>query len=325
MKQGAFFMRKETKQNPIIPVGIQGERIRKVWRQRQLYFMILPAAVLIFIFTYIPLFGWVMAFTDYKPGRSMFQSPWAGLKYFKEFFTDTAGAGEVIRNTLVMNVSSLILGLLLSMAFAILLKEIRWKFMRRTIQSFSFFPYFMSWVILYAVLYALVSNEGALNGLLISLGMIEKPLNLLGNPATSWGLIIGVNLWATLGYDSVIFISAIAGIPQEQYEAARIDGASRWSEIRYITIPNLIPTLVILLIMSSGNIFNSYLDQFFVFTNTLNISTMQVFDYYIYNYGLKMGNYSYATAVGIVKTLVSFGLLTGVNFLSRKLTERSLF
>lgn len=305
--------------------GIKRGLLQKAWRQRQLYAMLLPGVAAVFLFTYAPLFGWIMAFTDYKPGRKLFDNSWVGLKYFKEFFSDAAGAGPVIRNTLVMNVSSLVLGLILSMTFAILLKEIRWKGLQRMIQSFSFFPYFMSWVILYAVLYALVSNEGALNGFLMNMGMVEKPLNVLGNPDTAWGLIIGVNLWATLGYDSVIFISAIAGISQEQYEAARIDGASRWHEIRYITIPNLMPTLVILLIMNSGNIFNSYLDQFFVFTNTLNMSKMQVFDYYIYNYGLKLGNYSYATAVGIIKTLVSFVLLIAVNYISKKVTKRSLF
>lgn len=306
-------------------VFIKHRRLRKAWQQKQLYLMLLPAAAAILLFTFVPLFGWVMAFTDYKAGVGMFEAPWVGLQYFQEFFADTAGAGQVLRNTLVMNVSSLVLGLVCAMTFAIFLREIRWNSVQRTIQSASFFPYFMSWVILYAVLYALVSNEGALNGFLMDLGVIEKPLNLLGNPDASWGLIIGVNLWATIGYDSVIFIAAIAGIPQEQYEAARIDGANRRQEILHITVPSLMPTLVILLIMNSGNIFNSYLDQFFVFTNTLNMSTMQVFDYYIYNFGLKMGNYSYATAVGIVKTLVSFALLIAVNYTSKKLTDRSLF
>lgn len=309
----------------VTPLSARRRTARKAWQQRQLYLMLLPAATAVLVFTILPLFGWVMAFTDYKIGLGMFSAPWAGLKYFKEFFADASGAGSVILNTVVMNVSSLVLGLLVAMAFAIFLKEVRWRPLQRFFQSASFFPYFMSWVILYAVLYALVSNEGALNGALISAGIIDKPLNVLGNPDTSWGLIIGVNIWATLGYDSVIFIAAIAGIPDEQYEAARIDGATRWQEIWRITVPNLIPTLMVLLIMSSGSIFNSYLDQFFVFTNTLNISTMEVFDYYIYRFGLKLGNYSYATAVGIIKTFVSFLMLIMVNWLSKKTTERSLF
>ncbi len=319
------FMALITGRQAVSPLSARRRTARRAWRQWQLYLMLLPAAAAVFIFTFVPLFGWVMAFTDYKIGFDMFSAPWAGLKYFKEFFTDISGAAPVIRNTVVMNTSSLVLGLAAAMAFAIFLKEIRWRPLQRLFQSASFFPYFMSWVILYAVLYALVSNEGALNGALMSAGIIDKPLNILGNPDTSWGLIIGVNVWATLGYDSVIFIAAIAGIPDEQYEAARIDGASRWQEIRHITIPNLVPTLMVLLIMSSGSIFNSYLDQFFVFTNTLNIPTMEVFDYYIYRFGLKLGSYSYATAVGIVKTLISFLMLMVVNWLSKKTTERALF
>ncbi len=303
----------------------RGRTLRKLLNHRHLYLMALPAFLSVLIFTYIPLFGWVMAFTDYKIGKSMFGAPFAGLKYFKTFFADSTDAGPVIINTVVMNVSSLLLGLAVALAFAVFLKEVRWSPVRRFVQSASFFPYFMSWVILYAVLYALFSNSGALNSTLQALGIIEKPINVLGNPDASWGLIICVNIWATLGFDSVMFIAAIAGIPEEQYEAARIDGASRMQEILYVTLPNLIPTFMVLLIMGSGNIFNSYLDQFFIFTNSLNMSTMEVFDYYIYRYGLRLGNYSYATAVGIVKTFVSFLLIIGVNWLSKKTTERAIF
>ena len=183
----------------------------------------------------------------------------------------------------------------------------------------------MSWVIIYAVIYALFSNDGAVNASLQSLGLIDKSINILGNPKTSWGLIITVDVWNILGYNSVLFIAAIAGIPDEQYEAARIDGAKRFHEMWHVTLPNLIPTLIVLLILGSGSIFNSYLDQFFIFTNTLNISTMEVFDYYIYRFGLKLGNFSYATAVGVVKTVVSLLLLVGVNWISRKATDHALF
>ncbi len=299
--------------------------LRKVVRYRQLYLMLLPALAAVGVFTYAPLFGWWMAFSDYKLGKPIFNAPWAGLKYFIEFFTDTAGAGHVIVNTLVMNVASLVLGLLCALAFAVFLKEVRWRRFRRLVQSVSFFPYFMSWVIIYAVVYALFSSDGAINSSLHSLGLIDKSINVLGNPKTSWGLIITVNVWNILGYNSVMFIAAIAGIPEEQYEAARIDGATRFHEIRHVTLPNLVPTLVVLLILGSGSIFNSYLDQFFIFTNTLNISTMEVFDYYIYRFGLKLGNFSYATAVGVIKTLVSVILLVGVNWISRKATDQSLF
>lgn len=299
---------------------------KKLWQQKGLYLMLAPAFICILIFNYLPLFGWIMAFTDYRLGSDMLDAPWVGLKYFKEFFADGGDAKRVIVNTLVMNVGSLAIGLVAALCFAIFLKEVRWKGFQKIVQSVTFFPYFMSWVIIYAVVYALFSNSsGAINNMLISLGVISEPINLLGNPAYSWILIIVVNVWNTLGYNSVIFISAIAGIPDEQYEASVIDGAGRFEKIRYVTLPNLMPTLAVLIIMNSGWIFNSALDQYFVFTNSMNISSMDVFDYYIYRFGLKLGNYSYATAVGIIKTGISIVLLIIVNRISKKLTERSIF
>ncbi len=299
---------------------------KKIWQQKGLYLMLAPAFLCILIFNYIPIFGWIMAFTDYRLGSAMFDAPWVGLKYFKEFFADGGDAKRVIVNTLVMNVGSLVIGLGAALCFAIFLKEVRWKRFQNIVQSVTFFPYFMSWVIIYAVVYALFSNSsGAINNVLLSWGIISKPIDLLGNPAYSWVLIIAVNVWNTLGYNSVIFISGIAGIADEQYEAAVIDGAGRFQKIRYVTLPNLMPTLAVLIIMNSGWIFNSALDQYFVFTNSMNIASMDVFDYYIYRFGLKLGNYSYATAVGIIKTGISILLLVVVNRISKKLTDRSIF
>jgi len=180
--------------------------------------------------------------------------------------------------------------------------------------------------VLYSVIYSMFSvGSGAVNQTLVNMGILKEPVNLLGDAAYSWFLIVAVNTWNSLGYSSVIFIATIAGIPDELYEAAEMDGASRFGKIVYITIPNMVPTLIILLIMNSGWIFNSGLDQYFMFTNPTNMSTMEVFDYYIYRYGMKLFNYSYATAVGIVKTLVSFILLILVNRLSRRYSGKALF
>ena len=300
--------------------------IRKILYYKQLYFMILPGFTAVLLFSFIPIYGWIMAFTDFRIGKSMWSAPWVGLKYFKEFFINSSEAMRVIINTLVMNISSMVLGILLAMIFAVLLKELRRPGYKKFIQSVTFFPYFMSWVILYAVVYSLFStSSGAINELLMNLGLLSKPVNILGDPRYSWQLIITVNIWSSLGYSSVIFIAAIAGIPIEQYESAKIDGANRFHEIWHITVPNLIPTVTVLFIMNSGWLFNSGLDQYFIFTNTLNMPTMEVFDYYIYRFGLKIGNYSYATAVGIVKTFVSIVLLVAVNQISKKTAKRSIF
>lgn len=302
------------------------KNLHKMFRQRYAYIMLLPALICTVLFSYLPVSGWIMAFTDYKVGKSMWSAPWAGLKQFKNFFLDSGDAFPIIRNTVVMNVFSILIGLGTAFIFAILLNEVKNRPFSKLVQSASFFPYFMSWVVLYAVIYSMFSmGSGAVNETLMSLGMIKEPLNILGNASYSWFLIVAVNTWNSLGYSSVIFIATIAGIPREMYEAAEMDGAGRFSRIVYVTIPNMIPTLIVLLIMNSGWIFNSGLDQYFVFTNPTNMETMEVFDYYIYRYGMKLFNYSYATAVGIVKTLVSFILLIFVNKLSRKYSGKSIF
>ncbi|MDD2457878.1 MAG: ABC transporter permease subunit [Eubacteriales bacterium] len=300
--------------------------LNRIIRNRYLYLMLLPGLASIMIFNYIPIFGWWMAFTDYQVGKSIWQAPWVGLRFFKEFFSDSNGALPVIRNTLIMNVSSLIVGLGVAFLFAILLKEVRLRWFQKTVQYATFLPYFMSWVILYAVVYSLFSvNSGAMNETLVRLGWLKEPLNILGDKQYSWLLIVTVNTWNSLGYNSVIFIAAIAGIPSELYEAAEIDGAGRIQKIVFITAPSLLPTLVVLVIMNAGWLLNSGLDQFFIFTNSLNMETMEVFDYYIYRFGLKQFNYSYATAVSIVKTLVSLGLLILVNRWSRRSVNQSIF
>ena len=300
--------------------------LHKMFRQRYAYIMLMPALVCTILFSYFTISGWIMAFTDYRVGKSMWKAPWTGLKQFKAFFLDSGDALAILRNTLVMNVLSIIIGLGMAFIFAILLNEVKWRTFSKLVQSASFFPYFMSWVILYAVIYSMFSmGSGAFNETLVSMGIIKEPSNILGDASYSWFLIVTVNTWCSLGYNSVRFIATIAGIPKELYEACEMDGAGRFARIAYVTIPNMIPTLIVLLIMNSGWIFNSGLDQYFVFTNPTNISTMEVFDYYIYRYGMKLFNYSYATAVGIVRTIVSFMLLIVVNRLSRKYSGKSIF
>ncbi|MEA4890010.1 MAG: ABC transporter permease subunit [Clostridiaceae bacterium] len=300
--------------------------VNTILAKKELYFMALPGLLIILVFTYIPIFGWYMAFSNYQLGKSIWDAQFIGLKYFKEFFIDSTEALSVIRNTLVMNISTLVLSLFSALAFAILLQELRNHRFMKVIQTVSFFPYFMSWVILYAVIYSLISvTNGAFNTTLLKLGWISEAKNILGDSRYSWLLIICVNIWNGLGYNSVIFISAIAGIGSEQYESAQIDGANRFQKILYITVPNLVPTLVVLLIINTGYVFNSGLDQYFIFTNTLNISTMEVLDYYIYRYGMKLMNYSYATAAGIIKTFISIILIFIVNGLAKKYSDKSIF
>lgn len=298
---------------------------KKVRRQKYLLLMVMPAFVLTFMFAYVPLTGWIMAFTEYKLGRSIFSGRFTGFLQFYRFLGESSDYLKLIRNTLIINVSSVVINLALATCFAILLNEINFRPAKRAVQTATFFPFFISWVITYSVVWSLFAvRSGAINRILISAGALKKGINLLGDPAYSWGLMICLNIWKYLGYNSIIFLATISGISAEQYEAAAIDGAGRFQRIRYVTLPHLVPTIAILLIMNSGWIFNSNLEQFFIFTNPSNWDTMEVLDMYIYKFGLRMLDYSYATAVGIMKTVVSVMMLAFVNSMSRRLTDASI-
>lgn len=285
----------------------------------QLYLMLLPAVVFVAIFSYTPLSGWLMAFNNYQLGKSIWSTPWIGFKEFVFFFRGSTDAWYTVRNTVVMNLMGLFACLYISAAFAIMLNEVRLKKLKKCIQTASFFPYFVSWVICYMIFYAFFAqSSGVVNQMLVSQGILKEGINFLGSPSWSWWIMLFVGIWLSLGYDSVIFLSAIAGIDTEQYEAADIDGATRWQKIRYITAPELKPTLVVLLILNSGNMLGSNLESNFLFCNATNRETMETLDMYIYEYGLAQLNIPYATAVCMIRTIVSICLFLFVNHMAKK-------
>jgi putative aldouronate transport system permease protein len=287
--------------------------------------MLFPGLVLLFIFRYIPLGGWIMAVKDYQLGMSMWSGSWTGLANFKAFFFDTGDAVFVIRNTLIINFFSIIASLVMSLVFALFLNELWSSKFKSIIQTSSLFPFFISWVKTYAIFSAFLSvNFGVINQFLVRAGFISEGINFMGHKDFSWPLMIFVNTWKTLGYNTVIFLAAIASINKEQYEAADIDGAGRFMKMRYISLPSLSATFMVLLIIHSGRVFTVSLEQYFLFTNTANRQTMEVFDMYIYRYGLQLLDISYATAVGVAKTIVSLFVFTSVNFLSKKLTGKGI-
>lgn len=269
----------------------------RLWRQKYCYLMLLPMLAVILLFTYKPVVYWVIAFKDYKIGTNIFSGDWVGLRYFREFFLDSKEAGYVFKNTLSFNIVSLILGAVSSVAFAILLNEIKSRPLQKFVQTASIFPYFVSWVIAYSFCRAFFAmGTGLFNTVLMKMGLIKKGYNILGDTKYTFGLLLGVNLWKSLGYNAVIYLATIAGIDQEQYEAADIDGAGRWAKIRHITIPSLAGTMAVLLVLNSGWLLSSNFDMFYQFSNPTNQTATEVFDMYVYRYGLKLGRYPYATA-----------------------------
>lgn len=298
----------------------------RIVRQLPLFAMLLPGLVALTLFVYVPLYGWTMAFWKYKPGFSYTGGAFVGLTYFKQFLIDMSDAGNVLRNTLAINFGSILINLVSSLFLALTINEIRIRRVKRLIQTVSFLPYFVSWVITYTVFYSFLAVEnGVINQVLVKAGLVKQGIDFMGDKRYAWPVIWATGLWKYVGYNSVIFLSGIAGIDQELYEAAQIDGASRVGCIAHITIPNLARTFVVLLIMNSGYIFSSNFDQFYLFSNVGNLTALEVFDMYIYRYGLKLFNFSYATAVGIVKTVASLITLITVNMLSKRLGDVSLF
>jgi len=298
----------------------------KFRRQLPLYAMLLPGLAALTLFVYVPLYGWTMAFWDYKPGNSYTSGFFMGIENFRLFFADMYGAATVMKNTLGINFGSIVINLSAALFLALVINEMRMRRAKKLVQTITFFPYFISWVITYSVFYAFFSVEnGVVNQFLVSTGLLSRGIDFLGDKKYAWQVIWMSNFWKYTGYNSVIFLSAIAGIDVEMYEAAQIDGASRLSRIAYITLPNLLTTFVILLILNSGHIFTSNFDQMYMFSNVGNMTALEVFDMYIYRYGLKLFNFSYATAVGIVKTLASILTLIIVNTAAKKIGDVSLF
>ncbi|NJD04395.1 MAG: sugar ABC transporter permease [Ruminiclostridium sp.] len=296
-----------------------------LYKHRFLYLMVFPAVIATIIFSYIPLFGWIIAFKNYRIGLSIWKAPWTGFYQFKRFFIQGDDLVNLLRNTLITNISSLVFSLVFACAFAILLSELRYKKLGKIVQTVSFFPFFISWVTIYTILHALFAvTSGAVSMALVDVGLLKKGINFLGDERFSWVLAVVVQVWKSLGCNSVIFLASISGIPLEQYEAAEIDGAGRCGKIYYVTLPNLMPTLIVLMIMNIGWILSSNLDLFYLLTNPTNRRTMEVLDMYIYRYGLQLNDFSYATAIDIIKTVVGLILVTSANALSRMYTGKSI-
>lgn len=319
-------MRQAVAETAPMPGSSRKKLWNKIKRQKWLLLMMTPAFLCILLFNYLPLSGWYIAFSEYKLGGSLFGGEFVGLKYFAKIFQESSDLVYLIRNTLVMNGVTLILNLLVALILAILLKEATWKRGAKITQTVSFFPYFVSWVIGYSIVWSLLAvNSGAINQFLVRVGILEKGLNILGDPKYSWQLIILLNMWKSTGYNTIIFLSAISGISSEEYEAAALDGAGRWQQIRYVTLPNLLPTVSVLLIMNAGWILSSNLEQFFIFSNPTNWSRMEVLDMYIYKFGLKMLDFPYATAMSVIKSFVSILLLVAVNKVVKRINKQSMF
>jgi len=298
--------------------------LKKLWGQKYLQLMVLPGILWMFIFNYIPMSGIVIAFKDYKITRSIWEADWVGFEHFIEFFTDPKFF-NVMTNTLGISLLKLLIGFPLPIIFAILLNEVKNARYKKSIQTISYLPHFISWVVLGGLLITWLSETGMINEILVAVGIIDAPIAFLADPKYFWGLTIISDTWKELGWSAIIYLAAISGIDQQMYEAASIDGATKIQKIWHITVPAIKGTIAVMFILAVAGMLNSNFDQIFLLGNVLNADASQVIDTYVYEMGMRAGRYSYATAIGLFKSVIAMILLIIANFTTKKLQGRSLF
>lgn len=320
----------EAKQDNIESKGLKVKANRKnfskrLWKQRELILLSIPFVIYILVFNYAPLAGWIIAFQNYRPGFSFFEQEWVGLANFRLLFADPAFL-RVIRNTLAMGIINLSLGFFFSIGFAVLLNEVRSRHVKKVVQTVSYLPHFLSWIIVTGIILDVLSPEtGIINQLLMSFNLIDRPINFLSDPKYFWWIVGFSNVWKSTGWGSIIYLSAMAAINDELYEAAEMDGANRIRKIWHITLPGIKPTIFILLLINIGGVLNAGFEVQYLLGNGLVQEVSQTIDIFVLKYGISLNNYSFATAAGIFNSFVSIILITSGNKLAKLAGEESLF
>ncbi|EKQ50487.1 MULTISPECIES: ABC transporter permease subunit [unclassified Clostridium] len=308
-----------------VEIKVKKNMLEKMKKQKALIIMSIPFIIYTLIFSYAPLLGWVMAFQKYKPGKALFNQTWVGLDQFKTLFADPVFLG-VIRNTLCMSIINLVLGTVCSIGFALLLNEVRQLLAKKFIQTISYLPHFLSWIIVTGIVAdVLTTDTGIVNQVLIALHIIKEPINFFAETKYFWGIVGLTNVWKEVGWGSIIYLAAITGINPDLYEAAEIDGAGRVKKILYVTLPGIKSTIFILLIMNIGNIVNAGFELQYLLGNGLVQSVSQTIDIFVLRYGISLSNYSLATAAGIFKSVVSIALIFIANQFAKRAGEERLF
>src|SRR5690606_19491855 len=293
-------------------------------QQRYLYLMSIPFVILVIIFNYFPLWGWTMAFQNYKPGFPIMEQEWVGLKHFIELFSDDRFY-RVLRNTLAMSIMGLSIGFVVPIIFAVLLNELRLSFFKRIVQTITYLPHFVSWVVVAGIVIKMLSIDGGIvNDLLVGLGIIDKPIQFMAKGEYFWIIVVLSDLWKEMGWNAIIFLAAIAGIDPQLYEAAKVDGAGRLRRIWHVTLPGIRPTILVLLILSIGHLTSIGFEKQFLLGNNLVVDYSEVLDLYALNYGIGLNRFSYGTAIGIFNSIVSIILLFIANGIFKRFSNQSV-
>lgn len=290
----------------------------------QLLLMALPFMIFIFLFAYVPLFGWIYAFFDYLPGVPLFQCDFVGLEYFRLIFKDKVNMLRVMKNTLIFAGIGL-LTMPIPMLFAICLNEIKQVRLKKAIQTFTTLPNFISAIIVYSLVFTFLSRDGVINTVLMDLGLLKEPTNVLANGDAVYWFQTLLGQWKGLGWGAIIYIAAISGVDQELYDAAEVDGAGHLGKALHVTFPALLPTFIVMLVLGIGNILNTGYETYYLYKNPMTAANIEVLDLYVYRVGLGTNDYSYGIAISIMKTFVSVILITIANYFSKKIRGSTIF
>ena len=298
------------------------------WKEikRQKFLLIVSFFMVVYgiVFYYWPLTGWLMAFQNYKPKYGLLGSKFVGLAKFQFLFEDVTFL-RVIRNTFCMGVLNLVTSTVMAILFAILLNEIRSTIAKKTVQTISYLPHFLSWIIVTGILHDALSASGIINELLMKFGIIKTAIDFFAHTEYFWPIVAFANVWKETGWNAIIYLAAITSIDPCLYEAASIDGAGRWAKIKYITLPGIKPTIMILLLMNVGNVLNAGFEVQYLLGNGLIKSVSDTIDIYVLTWGISQNDFSLGTAAGIFKSAVSIALILVANYAAKRMGEERLF
>ncbi len=293
-------------------------------RITEMYFhlMMLPGIVFILIFSYVPMFGIIMAFQDYVLAKGIFGSKFVGLKHFKYIFS-LPDIAKIVQNTVTIALGKIIFGTFMAIAFSILLNEIKNRYLKKSVQTIVYLPHFLSWVVLSSVVVNMFNLDGTINQILTSLGFAK--LNFLGNNKLFQPLLIGTEVWKEFGYSSVIYLAAITTIDPGLHEAAAIDGATWWKRVLHITLPGMLPIILLMAAMNLSSILSAGFDQVYNLYTPMVYESGDILDTYVYRIGLISRKYSFGTAVGLFKSIIGMVLMLSANELAKRFTQRKIF
>mgnify|MGYP002409213970 CR=1 FL=1 len=310
----------QTPQGDKVPFG---KRLRRdLRRNRQLYLMLLPVFAFYLIFHYQPMYGAIIAFKNYSPMLGIMKSPWVGVSHFVSFF-GSYYFWRILKNTLIISLSSFVFGFPAPIILALLINEIRSRIFAKTVQTITYMPHFISMVVICSMIVEFTSNTGFITYLLSRIGFPVQ--TMLNNPSLFVPIYVISGIWQETGWGSIIYLAALAGIDQQLYEAATIDGAGRWKQTLHVTLPGLLPTIIILLIMRVGSIMSVGYEKIILLYNPVIYSTADVISTFVYRKGILDYNWSYSTAVGLFNSIVNFILVFTTNYISKKTSETSLW